>query len=295
MLDFRNILLDDVLPVLLCAALLTVTWRPWRRATGPVAQWATPLAVGLAFAWSFHSITETWPKWPFTGSQNAVFAVASATALVCTFDGLLRLPNWLRAELALILSAGSAWLVFSPLLKGAWKELSLEGSLWIIAIGVVIHIAWTSAELLATRRHGAWMAFHFVLLGAGTATALGLSDSLQLARLGGAITATMTVALLLGLVLPRFSLGRGAGVVLVPLTVLLFMGYHYVGLDPWNLLLLLVALPLTWMVELDWIARRKAWLRVLLSTLILGAPIFVAVARAHLAFVKVQQEYMQGM
>ncbi len=295
MLTLTDILRDDLLPALLCAAVLAAGWRVWRRRVGPSAHWAMGLAAGGAFVVGYRFITAAWPHWPPMDSQSALLALAVVAGLVGVVDGLIRFPSWLRIEAALVVCLGGTWLLFAPLFGSDWKGDPAKGCLWVLGIGISNHALWSSTELLANRRHGAGMALHLTILAAATAGVVGMSDSLQYARLGGVVAAIAGAALVVGLVLPRFSIARGIGAVLVPLTALMFLAHLYAGLDLLNLLLLLVALPLTWLIELPRMRDSRPWLRVVLSTLILIAPLAVAGARAHAAFVKAQAEKYEEM
>jgi hypothetical protein len=303
MFTTREILSSVAVPAGVALLVFLAAWRPWKRGEGRALRghWDGALAAGIAFLVAYALLDWEVPAWPPTQSRHWLFFLAAGLMLVGLLDAaadrFFHVPDWMRAEVALVASAAIVLLILANLVRGdTWP--ALVAAQWVVGMTVVLHVAWVSAEMLVTRLpRCAGPAVVFVFA-AGAALVLMLSGSLVYGRLAGVLTVVAAVAVLVSIASPGFSLARGGVTVIVPLVIaILFLGYHLVepGVGAVNGGLLLGALLLPWLAKVPPLERRPAWVRGAVAVMLALLMVGVAAYRARAAFLRAEQEDTTGL
>jgi hypothetical protein len=254
--------------------------------------WGAAVGIGAGFLAAFALLDGRLPAWPPAESRHFLYYLAVLVTVLAVLDAVVRWPNWLRQEAALVTSACAVGFLFRSLLRGetwpAWE------SAWrVVVMTVILHAAWTSSELLVSRLPRLAGPLVLFVFAAGAGGVIMFSGSLVYGRLAGAIAAATLAGVLVAFMTRDFSLARGGVTVTVPVVVaLLFLGHHYVdpGLTPANGVLLLSALALPWLAELPIVAKRPAWVRTWVALILAAAPVTAAGWRARQVFLQMETQ-----
>jgi hypothetical protein len=295
MFTTREILYTAAVPAAAALAVLLASWRPWRR-EHPVlrGQWGGALAAGAAFLAAYALLDGQVPAWPPDQARHWLFYLGAGLTGLGLLDAVayavFHVPDWVRAEVALAASAGIVLCLFGSLLRSdEWP--ARVAATWVVGMTVVLHVAWVSTELLVARLPRAAGPAVLGVFAAGVALVAMLSGSLVYGRLAGVSAVVCGVALVVALTAPGFTPARGAVTVIVPLSVaVVFLGYHFAGLDVRDGSLLLAGLLLPWLARVPWLAGRRPWVRVTVAVMLAILPVGAATWRARQAFLKAQQE-----
>ena len=275
-----------LLPAVLSGLLLAVGWRVWKRdAEGVDGRWSGSLALAAAFLATYLAIAGA-PSGILPGSDRTptgldwLFVLAAGAAVLFAHpDPVL----WRRLGVRLAVSGLTVWLV----LKNAFaNQLAGDAAIaWFLGLAALLLIVWTAADLRARRRSGASSPLVWWATAATLAGVAGLSGSLKLAQLSGAVAAALGAAVVLAWWRPRLSLA-GGGVALA--SILLFglgLNAHFfsytTGLD---VLLIAVAPLAPFLRVLPFLNRLEGKKRTLVELALAGIPLAVALARAGLAY-----------
>ncbi len=244
----QKLLIPGVLvPVAIAAMAFVVAQWAGKRAGKPVA--GGGLAVAAAYLAASVALTG-WPHWPPVAAiQRLFFLVIVAMIAVWILGRLGRSQSpWVVRGL---LSAATLGLTLQSQIKNRWSVS--EAALWLIglligarALGWAFERNLAAPETAPSGRSAGWLsaAVRLALVGS-TALMLGLSESAQLAQLGGALASGMAAVEIVAL-LGRSTPWRGIDA-LVPVTVLtglLAIGYFYAGLGTWPGVLLVLSFVL---------------------------------------------------
>ena len=295
MFTTREILYTAAVPAAVALVALALSWRPWRREE-PVLRghWGGALSAGAAFLAAYALLDGEIPAWPPGQARHWLFHLAAGLTILGLLDAaahaLFRVPDWVRAELALAASAGVVLCLFQSLLRSDTWPAPVAAA-WVAGMAVVLHIAWVSTEVLVARLPRAAGPAVAAVFTAGVALVCMLSGSLVYGRLAAVLAVVCGVAFAVALAAPGFTLARGAVSVVVPVSVaVVFLGYHLAGLDAPNGSLLLAGLLLPWLARVPLLAGRRPWVRATVAVLLALLPVGAATWRARQAFLKAQQE-----
>jgi hypothetical protein len=298
-----EILSSVALPATVALLVFLAAWRPWKRGEDKVLRghWGGALAAGISFLAAYALLDGEVPAWPPAQSRHWLYYLAAGLMLLGLLDAaadrFVHVPDWVRAEVALVASAAIVLLILSNLVRGdTWPALAAAH--WVVGMIVVLHVAWMSAEVLVTRLpRGAGPAVIFAFT-AGVAMVLLLSGSLVYGRMAGVLTIVAAAAVLLSTLSPGFSLSRGAVTLIVPIAIaILFLGYHLVepGVGAVNGILLLAALLVPWLAKVPPLERRSAWVRGTVAVALALLMVGIAAYRARAAFLRAEQEHDTGL
>ena len=247
--NISDILRDFVVPALIVAAAFAIGW--WPGGKGRDGRWIGAIAVSAAFAAAYCAIGGT-PRWP-PGTGDASYWLiwlAAPTALLGWLDALLRPPTWLRAGLLLVLMRIAAAIIIAPLVPRSGD--SAMSTLWLMQISLdVVALAatvwWLAWETLAVRpaTGGMFTPVLLVVVLAGAAAILGLSNNVKPSQVVVALAGTAIVAVLAAW---RWQVKLDRGAMLawsVPLPLLLLFVHFYSYTEPPAVcVVLLLATPL---------------------------------------------------
>jgi len=302
MFTTREIFYTTAVPAGIALLILFVAWRPWRRSRPVVrGHWGAPLAAGAAFATAYALFDGEIPAWPPSQARHWLFFIALALTLLGVDDampsGWLRLADWLRSEVALLVSGVLVLCLFGSLLSADTWPSSIAAR-WVVGMTAATHVAWVSAERLSARLPRVAASLVVFVFTSGVAAVTALSGSLVYGRLAGVLSVVAAVAAIVAMLTPAFTLSRGGVTVVVPLAVaILLLGYHLAdpGVGITNGALLLSSLLLPWLSRLPPLRRRRAWVRGTVAVVLALLPVTAAVARAGIAFRQAQRQDAAGL
>ena len=294
MLTTQEILFTVGVPAALALVVLALAWRPWRR-DPPVMRghWGGAVGAGAAFLAAYALLDGEVPPWPPGQARHWLFYLTTGLTLLALLDAAayawVHVPDWLRAEVALVASAAVVLCLFQSLLRAdTWP--APEAAMWVAGMTAALHVAWVSTEALVGRLpRGAGPAITVVFT-AGVALVSMLSGSVVYGRLAGSLAVVSAAAFVISLLARGFSLARGPVGIVVPVAVaLVFLGYHLAEMEAINGGLLLAGLVLPWLARLPPLARRRPWVRAAVAVALATLPVGVAAWRAREAFLESQQ------
>lgn len=268
---FENILLPGVVIPTACAAavLLAAVLADRRRRSSTVGGGAAALGAALLSA---HVAASGWPAWPPIDSTQRLFFVVALAAALGALRGWLReegSPWWVRGGLVLLLLLG---MLKTPL-EHTWK--GGEAVLWMALLFTAVLAAGRSLEADLTAPYGLAAALARLALPGGVAVLLGLSGTVRLAQLAGALACGVLVVEVAALRWRRRPwLPADAWVLAAALCGLLLGGYFYASLAALPAALGLLALLLPGLVA----RRRGAWRLVPLVPLAIALALATAAA-----------------
>jgi hypothetical protein len=232
----------DALPALLLGVLLPacvagVVMLALYRRSGAVA---AALAVGAGAA-AGHVALRGWSGWPPREAMAWLPVVAVLGAVTGALGVTRRGPAPLRSLLRLGLAAAVVWLLLGKVLTRQTGDSGPLRAVALLAAGLAV--GWSAFESLATPRVRRGPLLLLVLLATGSAVVLGLSGSVVLAQLAGALTAAVGAVLVLPVRAPGADLLRGAAPpAMLLLGSQLLLGFRLADV-PADALLLLAAAP----------------------------------------------------
>jgi hypothetical protein len=276
----QPLLYGIVLPAAASAAVLLLTWRPWRRDLPPER---TAWGVGLALAAGYlvgHVGIDGRPPWPPREATDRLWYLTFAAAALGLLDGWRLCPAWVRWLLRAALWLGAVWLLARP----ALRQPDVCGPvLTLLGLGAAGLLFWAALGAVARRLPGAGLPLALLPTAAGTAVLLYRCHSARLAQLAGVMAATLVPVLARSCFRPTLTVATAPVVLLLP--GLWLTGRFYCDPPaPLTSLALLAAAALAAGVGcLPGVRRRPAWQRNLLAAVL-------AALLAGLAVLQVRSE-----
>jgi len=275
-----------LLPAVISGLVLALGWRIWSREPRGSGAYAGALAIALAYLAAFAAIVGS-PASLLPGSERTpsgldwLFWLVALFALGFAFEA--RCPRrWIvvpRAVAGALLVEG----VLRNTFRREWSGLTDVA--WLLGLVALLLVPWWSLERLARKRPGASAPLVLWASAASLAGVAGLSGSVKLAQLSGAVAAALGAAVVLSWWRPRVSLSGGG--VAVALLVLFGLGLnaHFYSYTTATDVLLLAAGPvMPLLMSLPGLPRlaggRAAWVTLGLAAVPLG----IALVRALLAY-----------
>ena len=138
------------------------------------------VATGMAFSPPTRLLDGEVPSWPPAQARHWLFYLAAGLTMLGFFDSVterfIHVPNWVRAEAALLACGCIVLCLFWSLLQGdTWT--SSRAALWVVAMVVVMHLTWVSTEVLVDRLPRSTGPAILLVFTAGAALVLMLSGS----------------------------------------------------------------------------------------------------------------------
>jgi len=239
-LILRNVLLPGVVVPAVTAAVTLLLLHARGRRPG---RGATGLALATGFLASFVAVSG-WPRWPpVEATQRLFFVVAGAAVL----SWVVARGRARRPEVAVEIAAAVLMvpLVLWALVEHHWSPAAALA--WLLALSLgAFGLTRAFGAHLERGATGSLPASVRLVLILGIAVALGLSESLRLAQLTGALACSVAVVELLNRRLSGWS--RADAVVVSTILVgLLLVGHFYAALEGAPTVLLTLALLLLWL------------------------------------------------
>lgn len=193
-------------PVGVAALLLAASARPWRGRDAAAAPAGPPLALGLGFLAGFLA-THGMPRFAGASLRDELAWSAVALALLCAARAT-------RGGLPLVVQALASallpWLLLDFQRERYWGRM--EGVLWSTGLALLVFLSWTLLAAHEERRARPTSVVGWTAATALAAGAYGLSGSVQIAQLAGALAASLGVCAALALWRRAPGLGRaGSG------------------------------------------------------------------------------------
>ncbi len=270
-----------LLPAVLCAVSLGLTWRLWRPEDEARPLWSAPLGIGLGFLGGFITIsgvgalpsegrTLAGLDWTFWGC----LLVTGIAALRCALEGW----RWHVANIVL-------WCVTALLLTRVVANSAEASGLLLYACLLLWFVLELGATAFARTRPGAATPLALWAVAAGLAVVTSLSGSAKLGQLCGALAATLGAACVLAWWRPRLKLGAGGSSVTVFALVALGLCAHFYSYTTRvDLLLLAAGLMTPLALRLPALRDLGGVRRAVLALTLALLPIVIAVVHAALAF-----------
>ncbi len=257
-------------PAFVCAVVLALACRPWRRrvATEGTASLGAALATasgysvghGLIVGWSYFA--------PLEKKDWLPCLCVMITALVVAERARALRHVRVRWSLRVIVSAVAIWLVVGP----------SDGPVFA-GMTVAISGLWIAVESLARRRAGAGPALTSLVALVAASAVMVLSGSASFGQLTGALAACVATLTLMAWRRANLVFLHGASGMIVVLPAVLWFNLHrssYTEVPVTSALLVGAAMLSGWVAELDAIRRRGPWARA--SVYVLAALIPAALA-----------------
>ncbi|MFQ5506947.1 MAG: hypothetical protein ACE5F1_19420 [Planctomycetota bacterium] len=263
----------ELLPSVLAAALLAlILGRPWQAkgVEGP-AGLASPVVLGLAWLSGYAAILG-WPAWPPVQASDwlpclAVLGIAAGFLEATRGAWLVRV----------LLSALVPWLLFAKLLG---RRSALEAVLWwVICYGSYLGF-WWGAAVLAQRLPVRPLSLLWTLVASFMAPTLLLTGNAKLGQLAAVLAAALGAMASVLWIWPASHFLLRA----VPVFTLLGVSLLAIGhTDLYGETPRLCTLPLLLALPSALLAGRRAWVALVLPTLILALALGIAIYRAELS------------
>jgi len=262
---------DFLLGVVLPALLAGVTLLAVRRARcGPSA--GAALAVGGAYV-AGHLLQRGWRGFPPSEASDWPWPCAVAGALFGAATLGRRASSSARFVLRLIAAGAAAFVVLAAWRRGAEPATA---RLTLVVVAAAGALAWSVLEAPRTGA-SAFLPALLALTAAGAATAIGLSGSVKLALLAGALASVLSAAAIAaGLRLAPPSLEGAVAPSVLTLLSLVVAATFYSDLPRTSALLLAAAPCATWLPRLA--LGERARRRVVLVLLLLPAAALLLLA-----------------
>ncbi len=251
-----------MLPALVAAAVLLLTWRPWRRDLAPESTaWGAGLALVAGYLVGHVTVEGGRPPWPPREAVDRLWYLTFAAAALSLLDGWRRCPAWLCWLLRAALWLGAVWL----LSLAALRQSRGAAVPMLLAVAVAGLLFWAALAAVARPLPGPALPLALLATAAGTAVLLYRCHTARLAQLAGVLTATLLPVMARSCVRPALMLATAPVVLLLPGLWLTARLYAYTT-PPTTSLALLAAAALTAGVGcLPGVRRRPAWQRNLLA------------------------------
>jgi hypothetical protein len=255
----QPLLYGIALPAAASAAVLLLTWRPWRRGLPPER---TAWGVGLALAAGYlagHFGIDGRPPCPPREATDWLWYLTFAAAALGLLDGWR--PAWVRWLLRAALWLGAVWVLARPALR------SDDGAVPTLLVAAAAGpLFWAALAALARRLPGPTLPLVLLPTAVGSAVLLYRCHSAKLAQLAGVVAASLLPVLARSCVRPKLAVATAPVVLLLP--GLWLTGRLYCDPPaPRTSLALLAAAALTPVVGcLPGVRRLPVWPRNLLAT-----------------------------
>jgi hypothetical protein len=274
----QPLLYGALLPAVAVAAVLLLTWRPWRRDLPPER---TAWGVGLALAAGYlvgHVGIDGRPPWPPREATDWLWYLTFAAGALSLLDGWRLCPTWLRWPPRAALWLGAVWVLARPSLGPGDATVPT-----LLVAGAAGLLFWAALAALARRLPGPALPLALLPAAAGTAVLLYRCHSAKLAQLAGVVAAALLPVLARSCVRPTLTMATAPVALLLP--GLWLTGYCYCDppAPPASLALLAAAALAAGALCLPGVRRLSAWPRNLLAAAL-------AALLAGLAVVQVRQE-----
>ncbi|MBI1923763.1 hypothetical protein HYR99_05885 [Candidatus Poribacteria bacterium] len=243
---------------LVSGVILLLLQRPWRRdAQNTGGAWAGGLALGAGYIVG-HAGVIGWPPFPPVEATQWLVYLAIAASAVGLLEARWGRSTWVRWGVRLLLLGMTLWLLLRPMLKHNWGPG--EAVAWLAGLGIALLLFWGGLDALVKRLSGVSLPLTLLIVAAGGSVVLGLSGSLLLGQLEGALAAALGVSLVVAWWRPAMSLARSAlPVVTVLLAGLWMAGYFYAQVPAASALLLAVAPMAAWVGQIPSMRRAAPW------------------------------------
>jgi hypothetical protein len=209
----QPLLYGIVLPAAASAAVLLLTWRPWRRDLAPEL---TAWGVGLALAAGYlvgHVGIDGRPPWPPREATDWLWYLTVAAAALSLLDGWRRCPAWLHWLPRGALWLGAVWVLARPPLR---QEGGGEPVLTLLGLGATGLLFWAALRAVARRLPGAALPLAVLPTAAGSAVLLYRCHSARLAQLAGVVAASLLPVLARSCARPTLMVATAPVVLLLP-------------------------------------------------------------------------------
>jgi len=208
-----------VAPVGVAALVLAASARPWRGRDAPAAPAGPPLALGLGFLAGFLATHGT-PRWTGATLRDELVWVGLGLAAIAAVHAR-------RGALPLVvqglLSAFLPWFLLDFQRARHWERA--EGVLWSAALALLVLLSWALLGAHEERRARPSTMIGWTAMSGLAAGAYGLSGSVQIAQLAGALTAALGTCAALAL----WRRAAGLGAPGVAPFVVLYLGLTWCG------------------------------------------------------------------
>jgi hypothetical protein len=212
-----------VLPAVTAAAVLLLTWRPWRRDLAPErTAWGVGLALAAGYLVGHVGVEGGRPPWPPREAVDRLWYLTFAAAALSLLDGWRRCPAWLRWLLRAGLWLGAVWLLARPALRPPGGG---EPVLTLLGLGAVGLLFWAALAAVARHLPGAALPLALLPTAAGSAVLLYRCHSARLAQLAGVVAAALLPVLARSCVRPALTVATAPVVLL--LAGLWLLGHFY--------------------------------------------------------------------
>lgn len=272
--DPKTILFSFILPPLIVAVCMLLSWRPWATVRYALSEtndtvrdpkhrlprgwWGGALGLGLG-ATVAHFGTVSGFDFPPVSSYDWRFVAAAGITPIALLIALVRLPWWALLALRFVLSAGAitgiAWRRF---VNEQWEVG--EGVVRIVVLALLITLVWTILDTIASRLKGATPVIIVAGLCLASAPLLIFDASYASAGNGAiALAVSLVPAIVMAWWRKPISVARGgAGVVALMLGVFWTDAVVWqTGINAWQGAAFVFAPlgALVWM--LPWVSRRR--------------------------------------
>jgi hypothetical protein len=281
----ETILLGFVVPAVLVALCMLVSWRPWATVRYELSEtdetvrdpkhrlprgwWGAGLGLGLGAIVAHLALVQK-TFLPIDASYEWRFVAAIGITPVAILIALVRFPWWAMLALRFVIGAAATTGVASLRFKNEQWEVG-EGALRVVALALAITVFWTMLDSIASRLKGATPVIIFAGLCLASAPLL-IFEAAYASAGDGAIALTLSLVPAIALAWWRkpISIARGGAAVVGLLLPLLWVDavVWQSGINVWQGAAFLVAPigAIVWLVP--WVSRRRPWLR---SVLTIGA------------------------
>lgn len=251
---FETMVLPILVPFAVCAMVLLVFGRPWRRSGTAIDGVATG-AIGLGAGYlSCHVIVDGLPAFPPHENWQWLIFLAASAMVIAFVQAIGRWPGRVRLIAAILLAGAGGWLLVRTNQDHLWAHRATVAAamlLWFVAL-----------EPIAGRARGASLSLPLCCAFISVSLVLILSGNAKLAQLAAGFAASLGAATILGWRWPLYGLGRDMVIVVGVLLVgLLFSGYSlsFSTVPTWAYVVAAAAPLVTWIGALPSLRSIKPW------------------------------------
>lgn len=271
---FKDLVLPILVPTVVCAVVLILGQRLWRRVG---SAW---IAIGLAAGFlACQVLVDGLPAIPPRESWQWLCLLVLGAIAVGFVDMPRRLSAFLWVMVPVLFAGGCGWVLV----------LAGQDHLWLHRLTVAAALlVWMAAlHPIAGRARGTSLSLPLCMGFIGTSLILVFSGSAKLAQLAGGFAACLGALAVLAWWRPSMALGREsiavAGVLIVGL---LYSGYSlsFSGVPLWTYTVAAAAPLAVWVVALLPANRPSGWKAVSAATLVTIVVSGIAVAGAYIAW-----------
>jgi hypothetical protein len=266
MFTATDIVVGFVLPGVVCAVILVLAWRPWRRGERAVdGRWAGAIAIGVGYAIGYWRLVGDLRFPPSSPDNWILYLMPVVMGVGVLFCSMPPAPKT-RVLCVLVVCALLNWLLIKPLVGEGMSRL--VGGMWVVGGALGMTVWWLGLNKIARRGPRVLGPAVAMMVAAGAAAILGdgglaLRGGFPLGVLAVELAATCVIAAWA----KQFSLA-GGGTTAVTLVVLgtVLYGYHYIYPEPGGrmvggLAVVLAAPALGSVIALPRVRRLAPWAR----------------------------------